>query len=88
VSQKKVWELDHDVGRVQTSGKILYPAGFSQKEQFQSENKEGLRIQKNLIEIDKGSYKSDVMRMLGALTAKRRIKKTLKEKIGSTINMH
>jgi tetratricopeptide (TPR) repeat protein len=66
LSQKKVWELDHDVEAYKRIGRFMIQQGLTKKEQFQSENKDGLRIQKNLKEIDKGSYKTDVMQMFGA----------------------
>jgi len=78
VSQKKVWELDHDVDAYKRVGRYYIQQGLAKKEQFQSENKEGLRIQKNLIEIDKGSYKSDVMRMLGAPDSQKKNKENSK----------
>jgi tetratricopeptide (TPR) repeat protein len=75
LSQKKVWELDRDVDAYKRVGRYLVQQGLEKKEQFTSSNADGLRIQKNLKEIDKGSYKSDVMRMFGAPDSQRKDKK-------------
>jgi tetratricopeptide (TPR) repeat protein len=77
-SQRKVWELDHDIEAYKNLGRFMVQVGMSKKERFQSENADGLRIEKNLKEIDKGSYKSDVMRMFGAPDSQKKDKKNLK----------
>jgi tetratricopeptide (TPR) repeat protein len=64
-SQRKVWELDHDIDAYKRVGRYLIQQGLEKKEQFKSTNADGLRIQKNLNEVDKGSYKSDVIQMFG-----------------------
>jgi tetratricopeptide (TPR) repeat protein len=77
-SQKKVWELDHDINEYKRVGKYLVQQGLEKKEQFNSANEEGLRIQKNLKEIDKGSYKSEVMKAFGAPDSQKKDKKNPK----------
>ena len=78
LSQKKVWELDHDVDAYKRVGRYYVQQGLEKKEQFKSANADGLRIQKNLTEIDKGSYESDVIRMLGEPDSKIKDKKNSK----------
>jgi tetratricopeptide (TPR) repeat protein len=78
VSQKKVWELDHDIDAYKRVGRYIIQQGLDKKEQFRSANADGLRIQKGLKEIDKGSYKSDVVRMFGEPDSKIKDKKNSK----------
>jgi len=78
LSQKKVWELDHDMDAYKRVGRFMIQQGLEKKEQFNLANADGLRIQKNLKEIDKGSYKSDVMRMFGEPDSKMKNKKNSK----------
>jgi tetratricopeptide (TPR) repeat protein len=78
LSQRKVWELDHDVDAYKRVGRFLIQEGLKKKEEFRSMNADGLHIQKNLKEVDKGSYKSDVMRMLGAPDSQKKDKKNTK----------
>jgi tetratricopeptide (TPR) repeat protein len=78
LSQKKVWELDHDVDAYKRVGRYIIQQGLDKKEQFRSANADGLRIQKGLKEIDKGSYKSDVTRMFGEPDSKIKDKKNSK----------
>jgi Putative Zn-dependent protease, contains TPR repeats len=78
LSQKKVWELDHDIDAYKRVGRYLVQQGLEKKEQFRSANADGLRIQKNLKEVDKGSYKSDVMRMFGKPDSQMKDKKNSK----------
>jgi tetratricopeptide (TPR) repeat protein len=78
LNQKKVWELDHDIDAYKRVGRYLIQQGLDKKEQFKSANTDGLRIQNNLKEIDKGSYESDVKRLLGAPDNKIRDKKNSK----------
>jgi len=78
MSQKKVWELDHDIEAYKRVGRYFNQQGIQKKEQFNSMNADGLRIQKNLKEIDKGSYKSDVIRMFKEPDSKMKDKKNSK----------
>jgi tetratricopeptide (TPR) repeat protein len=81
LSQKKVWELDHDVDAYKRVGRFMVQQGLDKKEQFKSANADGLRIQKDLKEVDKGSYKSDVIRMFKEPDSKMKDKKNSKREI-------
>jgi len=75
LSQMKIWELDHDIDAYKRAGRYLVEQGLKKKGQFKSANIDGLRIQKSLKDIDKGSYESDVKRMLGEPDSKTKDKK-------------
>jgi tetratricopeptide (TPR) repeat protein len=73
--QKKIWEIDHDMGAYKLAGKLLTQSGLEKKDKFKKANAEGLRLQKDLKEIEKGSYESDVKRLLGEPDKKTKDKK-------------
>jgi len=77
--QKKIWELDHDKDSYKRAGRYLVENGLKKKDEFRSTNVEGLRIQKNLKDIDKGSYESDVERILGKPNSKVKNKRNRKK---------
>jgi len=93
LTQKKIWELDHDVTAYKNAGRLLIEKGLIKKEQFRSMNVDGLRIQKNMKEIDKGSFEDEVKRLLGEPDSKIKDKKDPKKydwkfiKYGITLSM-
>jgi tetratricopeptide (TPR) repeat protein len=66
INMKEEWKWSHDVDLYKSIGQMYVQQGLWKKEDFKSMNSESLKKQKNLNEIDKGSFKSDVSRMLGA----------------------
>jgi len=62
----KAWNLGKDKEAYSRAGRMFLQKGFDQKSKFESENAEKLRMIKNLAQIEKGSYRTDVMRVLGA----------------------
>jgi len=75
----KVWEMDHDKEVYKSVGRLFVQQGLEKKEQFKTMNADKLKLQKNLKEIDKGSYRSDVMQAFGDPDSKKSDKKTKKE---------
>ena len=78
LSLTKVWEMDHDREVYKSIGRIYIQNGLDKKEQFRMANDTALRLQKNLKEIDKGSYKSDVLQAFGEPGSKKKDKKNSK----------
>jgi tetratricopeptide (TPR) repeat protein len=78
-SQKKVWDLDRDIDAYKRVGRLYIQQGLEKKEQFRSANTDGLRMQKNLQDIDKGSHKTDVTRAFGEPDSKKKDKKNNKK---------
>ena len=62
----KAWELGKDAESYKLAGRIYASQGLILKNKFESDNAEKIRSVKSLSELDKGSYKSDVTRELGA----------------------
>lgn len=91
--QKKVWELDHNVEAYKRVGMFLVQEALKKKEEFKSINSDKLKVLSNLKEIDKGSYKSDVMRAFGAPDSQKKDKKNPKredwryDKYGMTLSI-
>ncbi|RPI02819.1 MAG: tetratricopeptide repeat protein [Ignavibacteriae bacterium] len=75
----KVWEMDHDKEVYKSVGRIYVQQGLDKKEEFRAANAEQLKIQKNLKDVDKGSYKSDVTRILGPADSQKKDKKNPKK---------
>ncbi|MCX6120324.1 MAG: tetratricopeptide repeat protein [Ignavibacteriales bacterium] len=75
----KVWEMDHDKEVYKSVGRLYVQQGLDKKEQFKTANAEKLKLQKNLRDIDKGSYKSDVMQALGSPDSQKKDKKNTKK---------
>ena len=75
----KLWELDHDKDAYKSVGRIYVQQGLEKKEQFKAANADKLKLQKNLTEIDKGSYKSDVTQAFGAPDSQKKDKKNPKK---------
>ena len=61
----KMWEMDRDKEAYKSVGRIYTQKGLDLKEQFRTINADKLKLQKDLKEIDKGSYKNDVTRAFG-----------------------
>jgi tetratricopeptide (TPR) repeat protein len=66
VNMKEEWKWSHDQELYKVIGQYYVLQGLGKKEEFKSINSENLKKQKNLSEVEKGSFKSDVSRMLGA----------------------
>ena len=75
----KVWEMDHDKDVYKSVGRLYVQQGLDKKEQFKTVNADKLKLQKNLTEIDKGSYKSDVMQAFGSPDSQKKDKKNPKK---------
>ena len=78
LSQKKAWNYGRDKEQYKQVGKYLVSKGLEKKDQFKTENADKLKLQKNMNETDKGSYKSDVMRSFGAPDNQKKDKKNPK----------
>lgn len=78
-SLTKIWEMDKDKESYKSVGRIYSQMGLEKKDQFKAENAEQLKLQKDLGEIDKGSYKSDVMSAIGAPDINKKDKKNPKK---------
>jgi tetratricopeptide (TPR) repeat protein len=74
----KVWEMDHDKDAYKSVGRLYVQQGLDKKEQFKTANADMLKLQKNLKEIDKGSYKSDVTQAFGTPDNQKKDKKNAK----------
>jgi tetratricopeptide (TPR) repeat protein len=61
----KMWDADRDKESYKSVGRIYVQQGLDKKEKFKTANAEKLKLQKNLKEIDKGSYKGDVTQAFG-----------------------
>jgi tetratricopeptide (TPR) repeat protein len=75
----KVWEMDHDKEVYKSVGRIYIQQGLDKKDLFKTVNGDKLKIQKNLKEIDKGSYRSDVTQAFGDPDSKKVDKKNSKK---------
>jgi tetratricopeptide (TPR) repeat protein len=75
----KAWEMDHDQDVYKSVGRIYVQQGLDKKDQFKTANADKLKIQKNLKEIDKGSYRSDVMQAFGSPDSQKKDKKNPKK---------
>jgi tetratricopeptide (TPR) repeat protein len=63
---KEEWKRSHELELYKSVGQLYVQKGKWKKDDFNSTNSENLKKQKNLSEIEKGSFKTDVSRMLGA----------------------
>ena len=79
LSLTKVWEMDHNKDIYKSVGRIYVQQGLEKKEQFKTANVDNLKLQKNLKEIDKGSYKSDVIQAFGNPDSQKKDKKNPKK---------
>jgi tetratricopeptide (TPR) repeat protein len=75
----KLWEMDHDKDAYKSVGRIYVQRGLDKKEQFKTANADKLKLQKNLKDISKGSFKSDVTLAFGAPDSKKQDKKNPKK---------
>jgi tetratricopeptide (TPR) repeat protein len=75
----KLWEMDHDKDAYKSVGRIYVQQGLEKKEQFKTANADKLKLQKNLKDIDKGSYKSDVTQAFGNPDSQKKDKKNPKK---------
>lgn len=75
----KVWEMDHDKEIYKSVGRLYVRQGLAKKEDFKTANAENLNLQKNLKDIDKGSYKSDVTQAFGTPDSQKKDKKNPKK---------
>ncbi len=75
----KVWEMDHDKEIYKSVGRLYVQQGLDKKEQFRTANTDMLKIQKNLKEIDKGTYRTDVTEAFGVPDSKKTDKKNPKK---------
>ena len=75
----KLWEMDHDKDAYKSIGRIYVQQGLEKKEQFKTENADKLKLQKNLKDIDKGSYKGDVTQAFGNPDSQKKDKKNPKK---------
>jgi tetratricopeptide (TPR) repeat protein len=76
---KKVWSLDKDKESYKSAGRLYVQRGLDKKEQFKSENADKLKLQKSLSDVDKGSFKTDVMQSFGAPDINKKDKKNPKK---------
>jgi tetratricopeptide (TPR) repeat protein len=77
-SQKKAWDLSHDEEQYKQIGTVFLQRGLEKKEKYKTDNADKLKLQKNLKEIDKGSYKNDVVNAIGAPDSKKKDPKNAK----------
>jgi tetratricopeptide (TPR) repeat protein len=75
----KVWEMDHDVDSYKSVGRIYVQIGLEKKDQFRTANADKLKIQKNLQDVDKGSYKNDITLAFGNPDSQKKDKKNPKK---------
>jgi tetratricopeptide (TPR) repeat protein len=75
----KMWDMDHDKEAYKSVGRVYTQKGLDKKEQFRTENADKLRLQKNLKEIDKGSFKNDVTQAFGTPDSQKKDKKDPKK---------
>jgi len=79
INLTKIWDMDHDKEMYKSVGRLYVQAGLSKKEQFKTANAEKLKIQQSMKEIDKGSFKSDVMQAFGTPDSQKKDKKNSKK---------
>jgi tetratricopeptide (TPR) repeat protein len=79
INLKKVWEMDHDRDAYKSVGRIYIQRGLDKKELFKTVNAEKLKVQKNLKDVDKGSYKSDITQAFGNPDSQKKDKKNPKK---------
>ncbi|MGD1045889.1 MAG: tetratricopeptide repeat protein [Bacteroidota bacterium] len=75
----KIWEMDHDKDAFKSVGRLYIKQGLEKKEQFKTANADKLKLQKNLKEIDKGTFKSDVTQAFGTPDSQKKDKKNAKK---------
>jgi tetratricopeptide (TPR) repeat protein len=71
----KAWELGKDIETYKMAGRLYAQRGLDLKSKFETDNAEKLRMVKSLAALDKGSYKSDLTRELGAPDEEKKDKK-------------
>jgi tetratricopeptide (TPR) repeat protein len=74
----KVWDMDHDKDVYKSVGRLYIQQGLEKKEQFKTANADNLRLQKNMKDIDKGTYKSDIVQAFGNPDSQKKDKKNPK----------
>jgi len=79
VNLTKVWEMEHDNDVYKSVGRVYVQQGLELKEQFKTANADKLRLQKNLIDVEKGSYKTDVTQAFGTPDSQKKDKKNPKK---------
>ncbi len=62
----KAWDLGQDKEAYMRAGRLYTQRGLDLKSKFETDNAEKLHIMRGLADIDRGSYKNDVMQALGA----------------------
>jgi tetratricopeptide (TPR) repeat protein len=77
-SYKKAWVVGQDRSSFREIGRIRVAQGLQKKNQFKTDNAEKLKLQKDLTDIDKGSYKTDITRNLGSPDLQKKDKKNPK----------
>ncbi len=62
----KAWDLGQDKEAFMRTGRLYTQRGLDLKAKFEADNAEKLHVMRALADIDRGSYKNDVMQALGA----------------------
>jgi tetratricopeptide (TPR) repeat protein len=75
----KLWDLDRDKDAYKSVGRIYLQNGLEKKELFKTANADLLKLQKNLKEVDKGSYKGDITSAFGQPDSQKKVKKDPKK---------
>jgi tetratricopeptide (TPR) repeat protein len=75
---KKAWTIGQDRSSYKEIGRIRVGQGLEKKNQFKNENADQLKIQKDVEEIEKGNYRSDITRNFGSPDLQRKDKKNPK----------
>jgi tetratricopeptide (TPR) repeat protein len=78
-AQKKAWNLSYDAEQYKQIGGVLVERGLEKKEKFRIDNADQLKLQKNLKEIDKGSYETDVIKAFTDPDSKKKDPKNTKK---------
>ena len=78
-AQKKAWNLSYDAEQYKQIGGVLVERGLEKKEKFRIDNTDQLKLQKNLKEIDKGSYETDVIKAFADPDVKKKDPKNTKK---------
>jgi tetratricopeptide (TPR) repeat protein len=71
--------MDRDKEAYKSIGRIYVQQGLDKKEQFRTANVDKLKLQKSLKDIDKGSYKNDVIAAFGPADSQKKDKKDPKK---------
>jgi tetratricopeptide (TPR) repeat protein len=76
---EKSWTLGHDRDAYKAIGRLYVKRGMDLESMFDTTNADLLQLKKNLIDIKKGSYKSDVIHAFGEPSSKSKDKKNPKK---------